>query len=215
MSEQEKYKLRMTNLRRQHLRSGLLELYNRKVVMTQQMAEKSTARQNERTRLMTQAPHEDERLTNTSIPTSMLITPGGSSSNALLINDPTTATALRAQKGAKVAKQDASKIESRRDALHTLYMNARTFITTEQQLAAEIDRVFDNPKSEWGSAVQDGENIWNREPPVTIATLLQESTGSVADDWIGTAIHRGNRQRYRTDQQRMKRLAEELSGGKM
>ncbi|ERF75045.1 hypothetical protein EPUS_04827 [Endocarpon pusillum Z07020] len=58
MTEEEKYKARMTDLRRQHLRSGLLELYNRKQAMTAQMSSRSTARQKERARLMTQ-PSQD------------------------------------------------------------------------------------------------------------------------------------------------------------
>lgn len=212
----------MTNLRRSHLRSGLLELYNRKVTMTQEMAAKSTRRQNERARLMTQPPREDERLTNTSIPTSMRITaPGGSGSSSpssTLLNDPTTAATIHARRLANVEKQERSRLESRRDALHTLYMHARAFITTERQLNAEIDRVFDNPETEWGTAALEGENIWNLEPPTTVATMLQEGsggTGSETRNLIGLATQRGNTHKYRTDQRRMKRIAEVLSGGKI
>lgn len=222
LSDQEKYKSRMTNLRRSHLRSGLLELYNRKVTMTQEMAAKSTRRQNERARLMTQPPREDERLTNTSIPTSMRITaPGGSGSSSpssTLLNDPTTAATIHARRLANVEKQERSLLESRRDALHTLYMHARAFITTERQLNAEIARVFDNPETEWGTAALEGENIWNLEPPTTVATMLQESSGgtrSESRNLIGLATQRGNTHKYRTDQRRMKRIAEVLSGGKI
>ncbi len=161
---------------------------------------------------MTQPPREDERLTNTSIPSCMRVTPGSFST---ALNDSATASTLHARKLANVEKQATSKIESRRDALHTLYMNACTFITTEKQLTAEIDRVFDDPKLEWGDAASDGESIWNKQPPATIATLLQEGTGRSERAEVGSAIHRGETQRYRTDQKRMKRIAEVLSGGKM
>ncbi|KAF7513772.1 hypothetical protein GJ744_007823 [Endocarpon pusillum] len=211
MTEEEKYQARMTDLRRQHLRSGLLELYNRKQVMTAQMSSRSTARQKERARLMTQPPREDERLTNTSIHSSMLLTPGNSSTT----HDPATRAAIHARKLANVAGQTAAKTESRRDALHTLYMHARTFITTEKQLAAELDLIFDKPWTEWGTAATAGSNIWNREPPATIAALLQDDSAGGGRQETGIAVQRGNRMRYRLDQQRMKRIAEALSGGKM
>jgi hypothetical protein len=205
----------MTDLRRQHLRSGLLELYNRKIVMAGETAENSTRRQNERSRLITQPPREDERLTNTSIPSTMRPTHGSSSAspNTLTLNSPTTALALHARKTAHISRQNSQKSTARLDALHTLYMHARTFITTEKQLAVEIDRVFDNHREEWGDTTSDGTSIWNREPPATIATLLQEATSE--RDAVGLSVLRGNTQRYRADQARMKRLAEVLSGGKM
>lgn len=204
----------MTSLRRQHLRSGLLELYNRKLVTTGQMSEKSTRRQNERSRLMTQPPREDERLTSTSIPSSMRVAPGKSST---LLNDPTTASTLHALKTTNFQTQVANKSSTRLDALHTLYMHARSFITTEKQLSAEIDRAFDHPAEEWGTAVSTGDNVWNREPPVTIATLFRENTaaGNGGGERGELPGHRSETQRYRNDQRRMKRLAEVLSGGKM
>ena len=212
MSEQDKYKSRLTDLRRQHLRSGLLELYNRKIAMTQQTADKSTARRKERARLISQPPREDERLTNTSIPSTMTPGPGRSS---ILTDDPTTRAAMHARKVANVQRKNAQATDSRRDALHTLYMHARTFISTEKQLAAEIDRIFDHPKTEWATPASDGISIWNKQPPTTIATLLQEDTVGNQNQEKGLAAHRGNTQRYRIDQSRMKRLAEVLSGGKM
>lgn len=212
MSEQDQYKARMTDLRRQHLRAGLLELYNRKVVTTQEMAKRSSTRQKERARLMTQPLREDERLTNTSIPSTMRITSTHSSS-ALIPNSPTTALSLHGLKTANVTAQQTQKAESRRDALHTLYMNARTFITDEKQLAAELEQAFDYPETEWKSLVDEGGNIWNRDVPATIATLLDERSSDRAS--VRSNVHRESTQRYRTDQERMKRLAEVLSGGKM
>jgi hypothetical protein len=208
MTEQEKYKSRMTTLRRQHLRSGLLELYNRKQSMTAQMATRSSARQTERARLMTQPLREDERLTNTSIPSSMHLT---SKDTTTHLPDRSTLT----RKQAHTTAQNAAKASTRLDALHTLYMHARSFITTERQLSAEIDRIFDHPEEDWETLAHGGDNIWNRDPPATIAALLSEGMASGGARESGLGIHRGATQRFKTDQERMKRLAEVLSGGKM
>jgi len=210
MTEQDIYKARMTDLRRQHLRSGLLELYNRKVVMSGQIGARSTARQNERAILITQGPRQDDHLTSTSIPSSMRFTTG----NAPLPPTPPPAT-THARKIANVTQQQAAKRSSRLDALHTLYMHARSFITTEKHLAAEIERIFDNPSVEWGTPANDGTSIWNKEPPVTIAALLQDDTTTGVRQETGLAVKRGAAMRYRTDQQRLRKIAEVLSGGKM
>jgi hypothetical protein len=120
-----------------------------------------------------------------------------------------------ARKLANVTQQQTQKQNSRLDALHTLYMHARTFITTEKHLAAEIDRIFDRPGLEWGTMAEQGTNIWNKEPPLTIAALLQDDTTTGVRQETGLAAKRGAAMRYRTDQERLRKIAEVLSGGKM
>ena len=124
-------------------------------------------------------------------------------------------------------------------ALHTLYMNARSFITNESQLDAAIDKEFPadgSPPKRWRTQERPGTSIWNKGPPKGVKTMLEESVGGsgdsggaggmssagagrgvsrytgvlgrVVEDQRTTALHR-------KDQERMKRIAEELSGGKM
>lgn len=90
-----------------------------------------------------------------------------------------------------------------RDSLHTLYMNARNFIVTEEQLVAEIDRVFpdgDNPA--FRSDQQHGDNIWNLGPPPALQSLAYDSTKNELARWD-------------LIQSRLKKLGEGITGGKM
>ena len=219
MTADERYKEAMTTVRRTHLRTSLIDLYNRKTRETNFMAARSSRRQAERARLIAQPPRLDESLTNTSVPQTVLPS----------FKLATRATAkTHATKLANTARQEAERAENRTSALHSLYMNARTFITTETQLAAEIEQVFDHPEEEWGTLQGHGSSIWNRQPPATVQTLLRETVsmhdreqlgGSQAGK-MGLALgnltgQRAGVERFRTDQKRMKRIAEELTGGKM
>ena len=119
-------------------------------------------------------------------------------------------------------------------------MNARSFITNESQLDAAIDREFPadgSPSKSWRTQERPGTSIWNKGPPKGVKTMLEESVegsgdngglkgmgaaggaragasrytgalGRVVEDQRATALHR-------KDQERMRRIAEELSGGKM
>jgi hypothetical protein len=141
----------------------------------------------------------------------MRLTPGNTSSTP----STTTSTTTHALKLANLTHQQTQKRDSRRDALHTLYMHARTFITTEKRLAAEINRAFDHASDEWGTPAMDGTNIWNKEAPATIAAMLQDDTTAGARQETGLASKRGAAMRYRVDQERLRKIAEALSGGKM
>jgi len=97
----------------------------------------------------------------------------------------------------------AKKKSKRQAALHTLYMNARDFIITEEQLAVEIEKTF--PKGEnlaWRSDHQPGENVWNLGVPPSVQSIVSDSKKKEAVRWD---IYQG----------RVKKLAEELSGGKL
>ena len=113
-----------------------------------------------------------------------------------------------AEKRATVAEKEAEKVEERRNALHSLYMNARGFITSEAQLIAEVDRVFDDV-DQWTTAEVQGHNVWNLGPPETVQQMLGRvnRTGKNALDYNqGYAPITAKRER---------RIAEELTGGKM
>jgi hypothetical protein len=208
MSELDKYRTRMALTRKKHLREGLLELHKREEAMTQLVAIRSEQKRKERERLISQAERVDERLTNSSVPQAMM--PG----KALKINEADVEARYK-KKMSNLEKQWREKAEERREALHTLYMNARSFITTDEQLDAAIEKAFpkgNNP--EFATDTKLGDNIWNVGSPATIADLLDAGASRVRKDFSKAGLTETDH-KFAIDQERMKRIAEELSGGKM
>jgi len=112
-----------------------------------------------------------------------------------------------AAKAERVKAKEAMREEARKNALHTLYMHARSFITTEEQLDAEIEKIFvERPFG--NDAVSN--NIWDAKgAPPTVQDLLSKvnrSQKNAVDYHAGPAHITG---------QRMKKIAEELTGGRM
>jgi hypothetical protein len=207
MSNLDKYQSRMAETRKKHLREGLLELHQRKKTMTRQVAIRSEQKREERDRLINQAERIDERLTNASVPQTMKPAEG------LRIVKRSKGSSRKQKK--EVERKRREKAEERRDALHTLYMNARSFITTEEQLDAEIEKAF--PKGgnpEFATDTKLGDNIWNVGAPATIAELLDANVSRVRKDFTKAGLTEADH-KFTIDQERMKRIAEELSGGKM
>ena len=103
----------------------------------------------------------------------------------------------------------AMREENRRNALHTLYVNAGDFITTGKHLDGVIDRAFDD-KSQFRSDRSEGENIWNLGYPETVQELL----GKVNKSGRQTAMDSAEGNTIVT-RERMRKIGEELTGGKM
>ena len=93
------------------------------------MFKRSLENQRRRERILQQPEPEDERLTRPSVVSAMQTQPH------TVLADPNREERLALSRARMEAKQ-AEKDAERRDHLQTLYMNARTFITTEEQLAA-------------------------------------------------------------------------------
>jgi len=141
---------------------------------------------------------EDERLTAPSILSSQL----PSASRLLDRNRSARIAAARAN----VAAHEAARKEQRREDLHELYVNAGTFITNEAQLDAVVDRVFEDQK-QFQNDTGMGENIWHLGEPQTVAERLgQAEAGGRNPEAVGRA---------RVVKERMTRIAEVLTGGKM
>ena len=195
----------MAETRKKHLREGLLELHNRKVTMARQVAFRGEQKQKDRDRLISQPERVDERLTNASVLTSMKPVKGKQIVRVRGVN----------RKVRNLERQRREKEQERRDALHTLYMNARNFITTEEQLDAEIEKAFpEGNHPEFATDTKLGDNIWNLGAPATIADLLDTNTSRVRKDFTKAGLTEADH-KFKVDQDRMKRIAEELSGGKM
>ncbi|KAF7591173.1 hypothetical protein BBP40_001888 [Aspergillus hancockii] len=190
------WKRRMANMRRQNLREGLLGLHTRKQRTDRSMMQRSAEKQKRRERIFRQPEREDERLTRPSIIQEML------PKRTPVLPDPNREERLVISQ-AQVEAINAQKQAERQDSLQTLYVNARNFITTEAQLAAEIDRVFPEGENEaWRNDHQQGENVWNLGLPPTVQSIVNESRKSEAARWD-------------LIQGRVKKLGEQITGGKL
>lgn len=201
LPEQTRYKARMSALRRSHLRTSLQELHTRKSSLVNRVQTRSQMKQIESQRLVSQPPREDERLTNISIPSTM---------SPLTKHHFTPAEALAEHelKIANVAAQAAAKKAERMDQLHTMYMTARNFITDEAQLKEVVEREFREDKF----GAYGANNVWDHYGrPKGIKELLQ-------GQWAGASGGmRSDEQnaRVQNEKERMKRIGEKLSGGKI
>jgi hypothetical protein len=162
------WKRHMATRRRRNLREGLVELYQRKQQTDRAVAARSNYKVMERDHLISQATREDERLTNPTIIKAMQPVRGA------IIPNPNGEQRLAAKRE-KAEAVRAGKQETRQDALQSLYLNARSFITNEEQLRAEIERVFPaGNNTAWKSENAVGENIWNLGLPPTIGDMLYD-----------------------------------------
>ncbi|KAH0836041.1 hypothetical protein AYO21_02683 [Fonsecaea monophora] len=199
LTETGKYKRRMAELRKTHLRSALKELHTRKTSIDTTIAARSAAKQRERTRLLSQAEREDVRLTNVSVPSAMR----PQKIHELSIEE--ELANYNARKAAHEARL-AAKHEDRLDKLHTLYMNSRTFITDREQLSAAIEKAFTTTGSIWR---KDGR-------PDTVEEMIKRGRDRTADQGRGgMMLFSDVNERALKDQERMKKIAEKLSGGKL
>ncbi|KAH0564747.1 hypothetical protein GP486_001856 [Trichoglossum hirsutum] len=195
------WKRRMAALRRRNLREGLVGLYDRKKETDRATAARNAFRAAERERLLHEEEREDVRLTSPTVPQSLRQLQRGP------LPDPDRDQRIAA-KAAMVQIKQAQRAEQRKDSLHTLYMHARDFITTEDQLNEAIERIFVSHPKEFVDS-DKGENIWNTGPPDTVQEMLDrvnKAEKKAVDFHEGLAVL--------TDR-RVKRIAEELTGGKM
>ena len=193
----------MTQLRKQHLRQGLAELHTRKQKQDRDLNVRSDTKSAERARLISQAEREDARLTNVSIPSAM-----DPDSKQMFTHE--EAEEMQKRRSRHVEAHEAMKADAQHDALHTLYMNARNFITSEKQLLKKIEEEFDI-KDFGGHSSDPAKSYWDSQgPPDGIAQMVNRSTMGRGKQSVGE-----KEDAWRRDQERMKKLAEGLSGGKM
>ena len=98
------------------------------------------------------------------------------------------------------------KTEEKRQSLHTLYVNAREFILTEQELEARIAKVFD---ADFYQTNAD-RGVWDEQGvPETVGWLIDRENrigGESAIEMTSNA---------EIAKKRIQRIAEELTGGKI
>jgi hypothetical protein len=194
------YKVWRTKLakeRRQHIREGVQELFNRDVHETK----RDLKRQKEQQETLAKARNAPERVEDEYARESV-----SEAVKYILESKVQTLPEPEEEFQARAEIYDAinqAKKEERMDQLHELYMKARNFIVTEEQLSEEIEKVFgadDNPVVWPGNSL----SVWGqRRPPSTteLAGVLPEDVGS--------------ERRVKALKRRMYRIAGELTGGEI
>jgi hypothetical protein len=200
VDERTAWKRRMAAIRKANLREGLLGLHTRKLRQDAVRTSQNIAKRKDRERRLHAPEREDERLTRPTVTAAL-------QNFHIGLQDPNREARI-AEKVERCKEKEELKKEERRNALHTLYMNAREFITTEEQLDEEIEKIF--VPSPFGEHHKGKDNIWDAHgAPPTVQEMLQAINDAQKN---ALEYHRGP---AHITGQRMKKIAEELTGGKM
>lgn len=165
------------------------------------MSIRSRGKESHRQALLSAPLPPDEQHTQPSVLSSSL-------SHRGTLPDPDRAARLE-QKRRNVEAHEARKREERRNDLHVLYTNAQNFIVTEEALSKEVDRVFDDLE-QFSTETRPGLNIWNRGYPPKVKEMLQRSNIGEASTAVQMESGHGALMN-----ERIKRVGEELTGGRM
>ncbi|KAH8163594.1 hypothetical protein CIB48_g4644 [Xylaria polymorpha] len=203
-SDVKAWKRKMAASRRESIRSGVRDLWARKQRFDAKRLAARTAKLAANKAAAMAPSREDERLTRATI-------------NAGTLQTAVAPDPLRFERGlasaARTAAIAANKSEARRDAIQGLYLNARSFIVNEAELETFVNREFADDHfarkgpSSTGYRIQ---NIWDAEnEPMSVADMLNElqrKHDTLVSDMTSEETRTARRQ---------KRVAEELTGGKM
>lgn len=195
------WKERMAEVRRKNLREGIMELQKRKRQTDRYFAERGARRQAEQKALISQPERDDELLTQSSISVELRDILEG----RMKVHGPDPAKLQ--ESAAKYEAKAKDKEAWQMDSLHTLYMQAKDFITTEAQLDAAVEEAFgteEMPKR--FGALADGLSMWDVAKPDTVAELLRKANTDDTSTGGDLASLR---------QERLKVIAEQLTGGKI
>lgn len=190
----------MSEQRKKNFREGLTELATRKTEIVRRNKARSAAKVRRNHELKNMPEREDERLTKPSTTKEirdLLLTlrPQGRSAEEL--------EAARR----RYVERRAAKKDHRQEAIHNLYMHARDFILTEEQLNEAVEKAFgsDEDPIVWG--VHNHPTIWGLGHPDTIEKMLKSGEGDSIDQLMS--------RKETMMQSRLRRVAEVLTGGKM
>lgn len=195
------YKQRLADKRREALKEGVKELHERKVTSEAQYMAKIQAIGAYRREVAMAPRREVDILTETSVSKGIR--------DFLTDSLPPRPDISKAR--SRAYQRRMAKVQAvRTSRLHDLYTNAREFIVDEQQLDEAIDKAFGTEDSPMGwdvkgnmgprSEGKDGLSPWNGPIPEGVGEQLQKLKGG---EGVGLA------------RERVKKLAEEFTGGKM
>lgn len=202
-AEYQLYKQRLAERRRANLRSGVTELHERKVATDSAFEAKLAASYADKRARAFAPPRETDLLTANSVQKGIR--------DYLASTLPeSTKTARIDQRRTAYGKRMARQHAVRASRLHDLYVNAREFMVEEAQLDEAIDKVFGTEEEPigWGidgsvglrSQGKEGLSPWHGPMPEGVGDMLQKLKGG---EGVGLA------------RDRARKVAEELTGGKM
>ena len=195
------WKAEETRLRRMNFQTGFTELRSRRGLPGRPMSEKTRQRVAvQHARLAGPEPFYEE-MSRPSILSSM-------TKQTVWGHSPRSKEEIEARK-AEFAKTQQLKEYERRTSLHTLYINAKNFIVTNEQLEKQLDKVFDSEFYQYNKNKHFG--IWDEQGwPEDTSYLMdraQNSDGNsaISQDTGYTEIAR----------RRIMKVTEEMTGGKL
>lgn len=194
------YKQRLADARKKALREGVKELHERKVTTDRAYTAQIVRSNAERRRLAMARPRAVDVLTQTSV----------SKGIRDFLGDKLPSTPREvfvAQRKSAYQKRLLRQELVRRSRLHDLYTNAREFIVSDEQLDEAIEKAFgtDEQPVRWHvggqtSPTGTGASPWEAGAPEGVMERLQKLKGG---EGVGLA------------KERVKKVAEALTGGKM
>ncbi|WPG97663.1 Hypothetical protein R9X50_00044300 [Acrodontium crateriforme] len=204
----EEWKAKMSEMRRENLRAGLKSLRIRRTRDEDRRRERSERRQREHEELVSRPEREDERLTAPSHGLDLETLYKGD------VTDPTR-TARLEQKRLNLQAQTEKSQDERLSALNTLYLRARSFIVTPQQLDKAVDEAFgttENPVSFVNVEQRDVGSVWAYGRPEKVQDMLNRANrvgGRSAMSASGSAGYSS------INKERIRKIAEVLTEGKI
>jgi hypothetical protein len=197
------WKKQMATRRRTMLRQGMNELMHRESF--REVSVKKRKEQRVKTEILAQTAPErlDEELTGQSVPLEIRELLDG---KGWCEPETPEETAKRKAGHDELLK---AKDERRASQVHELYMHAKKFITTEDQLAAEIERTFgpDWRPVTWGNS----KSIWGVGKPMSTGEMLQVHDQGLGVNRRDLVTVKDNAVDQRTLQRYVK-IAAELTG---
>lgn len=195
------YKQRLADARKEALKEGVQELHARKVTSEARHLARIQQSGELRTKLAMAPRRQVDVLTETSVSKGVRDFLAGT----LPLTDKNIEARRRAYERRQAAQQAV-----RESRLHDLYTNARTFIVSEDQLDRAIEDAFGTDEEPIGwdikgnvgprSRGHEGLSPWHGAMPEGVGDMMNKLRGG---EGVGLA------------KERVKKLAEELTGGKM
>ncbi|KAG5953132.1 hypothetical protein E4U53_006801 [Claviceps sorghi] len=204
-SSVQRWKTALADSRRTNLKDGLNALWARRLQIDNDRNLRVSRKFQQHNKAGAEPEREDDRLTRPTILNSIRDTRVYSDPNRFSRAD---------ESRTKFLARENTKLEARRDAIMELYISASNFIVHENELKAEIDKIFteDYFRQQSQEAYRQGstENTWGiyGRPP-SIANMMETSTGA------STKVMDLDESEFDRSVKRQKRIAEDLTGGKM
>lgn len=197
------YKQRLADSRRAALKEGVTQLHARKVENEAEFLAKVQANYADRRERAMAPPREVDVLTQTSVQKGIR--------EFLASELPSTSRTTNVSTRRKAYQARVNRVQAvRKSRLHDLYVNAREFIVEEQQLDEAIEKAFGTEEAPVGwdtrgnmglrSEGKEGLSPWHGPMPEGVGDMLQKLKGG---EGVGLA------------KERVKKVAEALTGGKM